>query len=337
MTTDTRSPVCRQPSGLGYTLTREAGHWKPFKHERWMTDRPVMKNYWHAHAAALKADSENADYKRACDILVEEGAVRPDSGIPVFLQKWWLNTVGNAVSVHEVHSFEGSEVIGSLSHIEHFNKAGILFGGNLPWTTLGGPILAQNLSEDRKRQVLDQLLAQLPKRTSFIFVCSAHATDADLIEQSFKRAGFALFKRVTYSRSPDDVEVLRLLKRKSRAHIKAADKNLTAIDISAEEFADFYAANLRDAGAASYSPLHVARDLIAEGISRKQVRAIAAKKRIIGSLDNRPFDAAIACAWDEYRYYYWLSTSRQHSDGNAEAKANPDAIKVLILRAMSHA
>jgi len=241
------------------------------------------------------------------------------------------------VSVQEAQSFEVGEVIGSLSYIEHFNKAGILFGGNLPWTTLGGPILAQNLSEDRKRQVLDQLLAQLPKRTSFIFVCSAHATDTDLIEQSFKRAGFALFKRVTYSRSPDDVEVLRLLKRKSRAHIKAADKNLTVIDISAEEFADFYAANLRDAGAASYSPLHVARDLIAEGISRKQVRAIAAKKRIIGSLDNRPFDAAIACAWDEYRYYYWLSTSRQHSDGNAEAKANPDAIKVLILRAMSHA
>ena len=258
-------------------------------------------------------------------------------GIPVFLQKWWLNTVGNAVSVHEAQSFEVSEVIGSLSYIEHFNKAGILFGGNLPWTTLGGPILAQNLSEDRKRQVLDQLLAQLPKRTSFIFVCSPDATDADLIKQSFKIAGFALSKRVTYSRSPEDVEVLGLLKRKSRAHIKAADKNLAVIDISAEEFADFYAENLRDAGVASYSPLHVARDLIAEGISRKQVRAIAAKKRIVGSLDNRPFDAAIACAWDEYRYYYWLSTRRHHSDGNAEDKANPDAIKVLILRAMSHA
>ena len=78
MTTNTRSPARRQPSGLGYTLTREAGHRKPFKHERWMTDRPVMKNCWHAHAAALKADSENADYKRACDILVEKGAVRPE-------------------------------------------------------------------------------------------------------------------------------------------------------------------------------------------------------------------------------------------------------------------
>jgi arginase family enzyme len=95
------------------------------------------------------------------------------------------------------------------------------------------------------------------------------------------------------------VEVLGLLKRKSRAHIKAADKNLAVVDISAEEFADFYAENLRDAGVASYSPLHVARDLIAEGISRKQVRVIAAKKRIVGSLDNRSFDAAIACAWDE--------------------------------------
>ena len=201
------------------------------------------------------------------------------SGIPIFWQKWWLNTVGNAVSVHEIQSFEGGKVIGSQSYVEHFNKAGILFGGNLPWTTLGGPILAQNLSEDRKRQVLDHLLAQLPKRTSFIFVCSPDATDADLIKQSFKIAGFTLSKRVTYSRSPEDVEVLRLLKRKSRAHIKAADKNLAVVDISAEEFTNFYAENLRDAGVASYSPLHVARDLIAEGISRKQVRAICAKKK----------------------------------------------------------
>ena len=45
-------------------------------------------------------------------------------GIPVFLQKWWLNTVGNAMSVREVQSIEGGEVIGSLSYIEHFNKVG---------------------------------------------------------------------------------------------------------------------------------------------------------------------------------------------------------------------
>jgi hypothetical protein len=113
----------------------------------------------------MAADESDAT---AIEYAIIAGGMR---GIPVFLQKWWLNTVGNAVSVHEVQSFEGCEVIGSLSYIEHFNKAGILFGGNLPWTTLGGPILARNLSEDRKRQVLDQLLAKLPKRTSFIFVC----------------------------------------------------------------------------------------------------------------------------------------------------------------------
>ena len=69
------------------------------------------------------------------------GPTNYSSGIPIFLQKWWLNTVGNAVSVQEAQSFEVGEVIGSLSYIEHFNKAGILFGGNLPWTTLGGQSL----------------------------------------------------------------------------------------------------------------------------------------------------------------------------------------------------
>ncbi len=81
---------------------------------------------------ALLADESGAT---AIEYAIIAGGMR---GIPVFLQKWWLNTVGNAVSVQEAQSFEVGEVIGSLSYIEHFNKAGILFGGNLPWTTLGG-------------------------------------------------------------------------------------------------------------------------------------------------------------------------------------------------------
>jgi hypothetical protein len=71
----------REPSGKGYTLSRENGHWKAIKHQRWMTGamaRPVMENYWLAHAAAVKAECEKAAFKRACDILMEKGAVWPE-------------------------------------------------------------------------------------------------------------------------------------------------------------------------------------------------------------------------------------------------------------------
>jgi hypothetical protein len=70
-----------EPSGKGYTLTRENGHWKPITHKRWMSGtvaRPVLDNYWLAFAAAIKAESEKANFKRACEILAENGAVWPE-------------------------------------------------------------------------------------------------------------------------------------------------------------------------------------------------------------------------------------------------------------------
>ncbi len=69
------------PSGKGYSLSREKGHWKAIKHQRWMIGamaRPVTENYWCAYAASLKAEGENANFERACEILVEKGAVWPE-------------------------------------------------------------------------------------------------------------------------------------------------------------------------------------------------------------------------------------------------------------------
>jgi hypothetical protein len=40
--------------------------------------RPVLDNYWLAFAAAIKAESEKANFKRACEILAENGAVWPE-------------------------------------------------------------------------------------------------------------------------------------------------------------------------------------------------------------------------------------------------------------------
>jgi hypothetical protein len=52
---------------------------------------------------------------------------------------------------------------------------------------------------------------------------------------------------------------------------------------------------------------------------------------------DAPLDAAIACAWDSNRYYYWMSTRRRHSQESPCDKPHPDAIKLLIVNAMAHA
>ena len=82
------------------------------------------------------------------------------------------------------------------------------------------------------------------------------------------------------------------------------------------------------------------QEFIAKGICRGQVRVIAAQRKMgkTDSVNQFPYDAAIACAWDEDRYYYWLSTrSRAGRDASHRPRPHPDAIKLLIVKAMSHA
>jgi len=67
---------------------------------------------------------------------------------------------------------------------------------------------------------------------------------------------------------------------------------------------------------------------------------IAAQRKMdkTESVNHFPYDAAVACAWDEERYYYWLSTRRHAArDDSHRPHPHPDAIKLLIVKAMSHA
>jgi hypothetical protein len=61
-----------------------------------------------------------------------------------------------------------------------------------------------------------------------------------------------------------------------------------------------------------------------------QARIIAASKKRSGQPSEQPvIEAAICIVWDNECCYYWLSTHRK--------EAHPDAIKLLIVEAMTHA
>lgn len=222
--------------------------------------------------------------------------------------------------------------MGSLPYVVRRTKVGTRWGAPPDWAHLGGPVVSQMLTDAEKSEVLARLIAQLPKNVSYGFVCSCYTDDAPLVTRAFTDAGFTHFTEKTYYQSPSEPDVLSRLKRKHRLHLESARRELEIVELGEGEFIDFYSANLADVAVRARLPLASARALIARGRSGGQVRIFAARRKSAGA----PLDAAIACAWDKVRYYYWMSTRRRPSDQLHDG-SHPDAIKLLIVNAMAHA
>jgi hypothetical protein len=184
------------------------------------------------------------------------------------------------------------------------------------------------------------LVSRLPKRVSFDFICHPYENDAALIATVFRNAGFKVALQKTFSQTPDEVDVMSRINIEQRKNIVRAEKKLEIVNIGADMFVEFYARNLVARGLVCYSPLAIARDLIAAALHRTppQAEIFAAQRRNPCSLDPAcVLDAAIACVWDKERYYYFMSTRRTGCPGDPECKPNADAVKLLIVDAMQHA
>jgi hypothetical protein len=265
------------------------------------------------------------------------------SRLPIFEQDWWVDIARNSAGFRELTVLEDGLVVGRLAFTVPRNRLGFRSGGNLPTCHLGGPALAESLSPKRLAEVLDGLLEQLPPNIPFHFIVSAHVSYAPYVREAFKKAGFKHSTQANYLRRPTASRTSNIVggfSRKRRAHINSADRTLEVMEINSEDFISFYRANLKASGRAPNFPLGIAQDFIAKGICRGQVRVIAAQRKMDNTenVNHAPYDAAVACAWDKERYYYWLST-RRHADrvDSHRPHPHPDAIKLLILKAMSHA
>ena len=248
--------------------------------------------------------------------------------LPVFQQDWWLETVRREGNYHDAMVFKDDALVGRLPYVVRRTKVGLRWGAAPGWSHLGGPIVSPSLSEEEKLEVLGRLIAQLPANVSYGFVCSPYADDDGLIRRAFASAGFRRLSETTYAQDPSGDDVLTRIKRKHRLHLEAAARALDVVEIGENEFIQFYSVNLSEAAMAAHRSLETARALIAAGRTRNspQIAIFAARKKAVAA----PLDAAIACAWDRKRYYYWMSTRRRQG-------SHPDAIKLLILHAMAHA
>ena len=263
------------------------------------------------------------------------GHARPD--LSVFSQDWWLNIARRSSDYRELKIVRRDHIVGRLAFVLRKSRLGLACGQDPYWSHLGGPILDEGLDRSEQADVIRSLLRQLPRWTSYYFVCDPNLSYADLVRNAFRDAGFKYSTQITYVRFPEEGEVLNPRKSKHRGHIKRAAKSLECVDITAKEFVEFFEMNLKAEGKKSYAPLEFLPLLSEEAISRGCARAIAAWNRSTNDGRCIPYDAAIIYLWDSSRCYYWLSTRRVACGEDPGDKPHPDAVKLLVVKAMEHA
>jgi hypothetical protein len=268
--------------------------------------------------------------------------IQPNT-LSVFEQDWWLEIARrDEATCHTARVILDGTTVAFLRYDVITDRFCASRSRRSDWSHIYGvPYLAVNLLESQKAPVLRQLIQQLPSNVSFCFICHPCMQDAILIEQAFKDAGFALSTQTIYLQYPEEALTMdKRLGHKSRYKIRQAQRELNFLDIDPDTFINFYQENLESIGKRSYYPLITARNLIAAGMGRPspQVRIFAVGKKDNHSQNGSPLlDAAIACAYDDARYYYWMSTRRHSRNDSGEDKPNPHAVKLLLATAMRDA
>jgi hypothetical protein len=249
-----------------------------------------------------------------------------DGKTPVYLQYWLTRIAARSGKTRTLTVSEDGKVLGSLTVFLERNGLGMKQGYNLPWARLCGPSVSEGVGEDKRAQITRQLIRQLPKDISF-FLTLADEFDFRL----FVSEGFQSTSEDNYIISPDRLPALQAaFSSMTKRHIKQGQRDLVVSTATPEAFIDIYAADLVRRRRKSYASLDIARDILAEGLSQGQARIFTAKRRDTGEID-----AAIACLWDNSRYYYWMTTRRLQVDG--ESKPHQGAVKLLLWSAIQDA
>lgn len=261
--------------------------------------------------------------------------------LPVFLQDWWIEAARNALTTpyREARVVQDGETLGYLAYTMQKSRLGISSWKPPDWSRVNEPILSQKLSRAAKSIVLTQLMAQLPRNISFEFVCGPSAKDLDLIAQAAMAAGFTQREETIFWQSPEaSNNVMQRVSKRYRQSINKAHEQLQFVDLSPHQFVRLYETNLRAAGRKPYSDGRVAEALITAGLQRADPQAciLAVQKKSADPGDDF-IDAAIACVWDQQRFYYWMTTCSRFSSHAPALKAHTHAVKFLVVTAMKDA
>lgn len=249
-----------------------------------------------------------------------------EAGVPVYMQEWLTEIAARSSQIRETAVIENGKPIGSLMFSVHRNAIGMKQGYDLPWARLSGITISENISQAKRAEVTRQLIRQLPKNVT-LFLTLANEFDYNL----FLSEGFKSTAGENYLIASDRLNSLYgSFSKMTKRHIKQAKRDLIVSTTTPEGFIDIYKADLARRRRKPYAPLDIACDILKEGLRRGQARIFTASRR-----DTREIDAAIACLWDDEKYYYWMTTRRLANDD--QIKPYPGAVKLLLWSAIQDA
>jgi hypothetical protein len=246
--------------------------------------------------------------------------------VPVYLQDWFTAIAEKQKFARKEILTENGDPVASLSLSFTRNGVGMKQAHNLPWVRLCGLRFRDEVPESRKTEMARQLLKQLPENVSY-FLTVASEFDYGV----FCSLGFEPVLEHNYIITPDQFpNVTHSFSSLTKRHLKQANRQLIVSSTTADSFIGLYQANLNSRLRRSYAPLEVAHELLREGLRRKGARIFTAVNRETGEID-----AAVACLWDDARYYYWMTTRRRQRYG--QTKAHQGAVKLLLWSAIQDA
>jgi hypothetical protein len=257
--------------------------------------------------------------------------------MPIQQRSWWLDVLRASPNYGEARFDENGKNLGLIPYFRRTNRLGFKWVRNPDWTSTVGPIFSEDAPCDRKAEILDRLIDQLPRNVSIFLCCKLDIAQNGELITAFKRRGFTHTQEQTFQVSPDEPDVLSRMKSKYRSQLKLAVRTLEVLEISPQQFIQFYEKNLRAKNMRSSRDIDLAQALIETSIARGNGRIVAARRMPGDEHAGTDFDSAIACIWDEERYYFWMSTVRGNPGTGQAPKPHKDALKALVLNAMQHA
>ena len=236
----------------------------------------------------------------------------------IFQREWWLDAVAGAgwdkVSVDHAPDCR------AWLPVFRYRRVGCQMIGMPPLTSVLGPVVVLPPDAMKRRQLMREVIAQLPPYTRFSQVFPDHPEDAFV----FALNGFDIAVQHTQTLAPafDEHHAWNRLSSKTRNKVRKGLGSFEVdLNVPAEAFYAFLDNNLARLGRRNKLTRAVFMRAAAAAGSRDAMACFWAM-----TPDRRPA-AGITVVWDERRLYYLLSTRDPD-------RANNAAVSLLIWEAI---
>ncbi|RDV24011.1 GNAT family N-acetyltransferase [Alteromonas aestuariivivens] len=280
----------------------------------------VIKNFLDHPSLRAQKISQHAQLNQIQDQEID--ALAPT----IFHERWWLE-IATGGKYQAVDFVENGKVFGRLPYFTR-KQFGFTEVKQAPLTNFLGPAINDGEGKPNKKflrrlQIVQGLIAQLPKASSIYIKCHRDVMDA----VAFQAAGFKVSVQFTHVIEPAPVDELwGSMRSKVRSSIRGARRNYRVADCTdSAAFLNFYNQNIEKRQLQNMMNGKVCKKLIDAALEKGRGRVLQSIHKDTGKMD-----AAIFYVWDKTSAYFLMTTH------NARA-SHRGVLKILIWEAIQDA